>query len=106
MHEVFKREIVYRDDLVNAEGLTEREVRLRDELLVLMQSHGTDIAVPELRIRGYVREGLEEDVEMNARPIYPTLYGYIKWDELVEQRIKDSWFCEELSDGSEWWFND
>lgn len=106
MHEVFKREVVYRDDLVHAEGLTAREEMLRDELLELMREHHVDFAVPELHIRDYVREGLEEDVEMNSRPIYQMLYSYVKWDELVEQSMKDNWFCEELSDGGEWWFND
>lgn len=106
MHEVFKRQVVYSDDLQFAEGLSEQEMMLRDKLLELMRAHHVDFAVPEEHIRDYVREGLEEDVEMNARPIYPTLYGYIKWDDLVEQSMRDSWFCEELSDGSEWWFND
>lgn len=106
MHEVFEREVVYEDSLRSAERLTAREEMLRDELLELMREHHADFAVPEQHIRGYVREGLEEDVETNARPIYPMLCGYIKWDELVEQCIKDNWFCEELSDGSEWWFND
>lgn len=105
MHEVFRRQIVYEDDLRFAEGLSEQEITLRNELQELMWEHHVDFAVPEEHIRGYLREGLEENIEVNARPIYQMLYGYIKWDELVEQSIKDNWFCEELSDGSEWWFN-
>lgn len=105
MHEVFRRQVVYDDDLRFTEGLNEQEMTLREELLELIRTHHVDFAVPDLHIRDYVREGLEEHIEVNSRPIYQMLYGYIKWDELVEQSMKDNWVCEELSDGSEWWFN-
>lgn len=105
MHEVFRRQVVYEDDLRFAEGLSEQEMTLREELLELMWAHHVDFAVPEDHIRGYVREGLEVDVRGNARPVYQMLYSYIRWDDLAEQSMKDYWVHEELSDGSEWWFN-
>ena len=105
MHEVFRREVVYADDLRFAEGLSEQEMTLREELLELMQEYHVDFAVLEENIRDYVREGLEEDVRGNARPVYQMLCSYIRWDDLAEQSIKDYWVHEELSDGSEWWFN-
>lgn len=105
MHEVFKQEVIYRDDLELAEGLIPQECALRDELLALMRAHYTDYVVHNRGIKDFVRAGLEEDIMSNARPIFHMLYGYIKWDDLVEQSMKDSWVCEELSDGSEWWFD-
>ena len=101
MHEVFRRHVVYSDELQFAEGLNEQEMILRNKLLELMRAHHVDFAVPEEHIRDYVREGLEEDVMANAKPMYQMLYSYIRWDDLAEQSMKDYWVREELSDGSE-----
>ena len=106
MHEVFKREEVCIEDLLHADGLTMMEEKLRSELLKLMEEHDASFVVPGQWIKDYVREGLEEVIMADAKPVYEFLYGYIRWDELIEQSMKDNWFCEELSDGSEWWFND
>lgn len=95
-----RRIMWYREDIQAME-----DQQLRKELLELMRAHHVDFAVPEEHIRDYVREGLEEDVSVNARPVYQMLYSYIRWDDLAEQSMKDNWVCEELSDGSEWWFN-
>ena len=49
MHEVFKRQVVYSDNLQFAEGLSAQESALQNELLELMQAHHVDLTRSEER---------------------------------------------------------